>query len=65
VVITSLKELAGATSPLVLNTPYLPEMAEDGPTMSAQLVQLVNAVEVAAERYVRGIRQQRDLFEVA
>lgn len=65
VVITSLKELTGTTNPLVPNTPYMPEMAEDGPTMSAQLVQLVNAVEVAAERYVKGIRQQRDLFEVA
>jgi len=63
-VITCLKKLARAAAPLVLNTPYLPEfdMDDPNPCLSMELADAIRELEVEADRYVSGWRQQRDLF---
>ena len=63
-VITCLKQVAGANAPLVLNTPYLPEMDLDdpNPSMPTDMLAAIEALEAQAARYVDGEREQRDLF---
>ena len=63
-VVTCLKEIDGATSPLVLNTPYVPELpnGEGGPSMPGDLRDAIYEVEVQAERYANGQRAQQEMF---
>jgi hypothetical protein len=67
VVITCLKDLPDTASPLVLNTPYLPEQptSEGGPCMSVDLADAIGDLEREARAYVKGKREQSDMFEAA
>lgn len=68
-VVTCLKELDEARSPLVLNTPHLREWTnedEEGPGfMSTELEGRLDRMQGLARDYLNGIREQGDLFEVA
>lgn len=66
-VVTCLKSVAGAQSPVVLNTPYLPETAadENSPTLPAALASAIEALCDEAERYLDGEREQLDLLTLA
>lgn len=66
-VVTALTALpATFNAPLVLNSPHLREGVESeeiGPGFADDtLIELVNALEKEASRYLGGERQQRDLF---
>ena len=63
-VVTCLKEIGGANGPVVLNTPHLPLEAGDevAPTVPPAMVRLLDELETAAEAFVQGEREQRDLF---
>lgn len=63
-VVTCLKALKGAPSPLVLNTPYLAEPGDDpdAPALSRHLLRLIETAEGEAEAFVDGKRAQGDLF---
>jgi hypothetical protein len=67
-VITALKPLKTANSPLVINTPHLPECAYSGdgddpnPTMHDGMPERLHALVVQAQRYLDGDRAQGDLF---
>lgn len=64
IVVTALRKISGANSPLVLNTPFLPEEAssEDGPELPSFAVRLLNELEEEAAKYRAGERAQTDLF---
>jgi hypothetical protein len=70
-VITAMKALTTANSPLVLNTPHLPESAYSGsktdpnPTMADGMVHRLDDLEREATRYVDGERAQGALFSAA
>ena len=68
-VVTALKALPSYfNAPLVLNTPHLREIVDedDGPGFAdADLVELVDALEKEADRYLKGERQQGELFPAA
>ncbi|MGK2935224.1 MAG: hypothetical protein ACSLFE_08280 [Gemmatimonadaceae bacterium] len=66
-VVTCMKKLADANSPLVLNTPHLREPVDDitdsGPGFFIDgTIELIRAAERAAEAYLQGKRAQGDLF---
>lgn len=64
-VITCLKELpATSVAPACLNTPYLrePDIDDENPCMSDELVADLADLEAAARRYIEGKRAQQDLF---
>lgn len=64
-VVTALRKVRGASSPVVINTPHVPSVpTSDGgpalpPTVNALLIQL----EAEADRFWTGERAQADLFE--
>lgn len=66
--VTALKSLTTANSPLVINTPHLPESAYSGntndpnPLMPAGMAQRIAALMAEAEKYAAGARAQGDLF---
>jgi hypothetical protein len=62
-VITGLKSLTSATSPLVLNTPYLVNdpQAETG-AMTSGMAERLETLRFEAERYIEGKRAQGELF---
>lgn len=62
VVITSLKKLPDLNAPLVLNTPYMADRG-DVEEIPRALRLAVELLFLRAERYVAGLRQQRDLFD--
>lgn len=67
-VVTSLKTLDAAHSPLVLNTPHLRERVDettDRGFLSDEMMTAIARVEREAEAYVNGKRAQGDLFKVA
>ncbi|MGH7469751.1 MAG: hypothetical protein ACRENP_17515 [Longimicrobiales bacterium] len=61
--ITMVKPLPDSNAPLVINTPYLPEPAENGQGggMSTNMMNLLDQLEQVAERYVAGERAQKEL----
>lgn len=67
-VITSVKNVEGANSPLVLNTPHLreavkgDEMERDG-FMTSEMMEAMSDAWNAAEAYLKGEREQRDMFK--
>ncbi len=67
VVITALKSVSMANSPLVLNTPHLPETSysddDSAPTWPTGMGERIAALEVQASLYLNGTRAQGDLFE--
>jgi len=65
VVVTSLKSLEEANSPLVLNTPHLPELDIDdqNPCMPGPMQQRVRELVALAKRFAQGKRAQQDLFD--
>lgn len=62
-VVTALKTLASASSPLVLNTPYLVDdpAAETG-AMTREMASRLSDLRFEAERYIEGKRAQGELF---
>lgn len=62
VVVTMMKELEGAKGPLVLNTPYVVDEDEHGPTMPTALMRGYQRMLDEARKYLNGDRAQRDLF---
>jgi hypothetical protein len=63
-VITGLRRVNAANSPVVLNTPHLP--AEDygggeGPTLPGATLERIEALVTECERYILGERAQQDL----
>jgi hypothetical protein len=67
-VITSLKTLNTANSPLTINTPHLPsdDYSSNNPSalcLSFDCIQALNNLMDCAENYVNGIRLQQNLFE--
>lgn len=68
-VVTCLRALpATFNAPLVLNTPHLRELGDEefGPGFADDdLVALVDALEKEADRYLKGERQQGELFPAA
>ena len=67
-IVTLQKELAGAHSPLVLNTPHLAEepygdSGDDSCLLPGELVDALQACISEAERYIQGERAQMDMFE--
>lgn len=64
--ITSLKALKTTQSPLVINTPHLPEESysddASAPVMHAGMADRLDALRNAAERYIDGERAQGQLF---
>ena len=68
VVVTCLKSLDTANSPLVMNTPHLREFGSDdegGIFMPSEWEDLLNAAVGAAKDFSRGIREQAGLFDQA
>jgi len=62
-VVTCLKTLADTNSPLVLNTPYLPEDAEgEAPILPTAMVAAAKQLEQEAQAFITGTRAQGDLF---
>lgn len=62
-VVTLQKKLAGAPSPLIFNTPYLPEQGgEHGMSLPHDLLACLDEAEAAAGRFLQGERAQADLF---
>lgn len=63
VVVTALKKLAAAQSPLVLNTPFVSETAsaEGAPRLPRYMVDLIGTLELEAERFRQGERAQQAL----
>lgn len=64
-VVTSLKEIASAHSPLVLNTPHLRERMDEETEkgfLPEEWLRLLEDAESGATRYVNGERAQSDLF---
>jgi hypothetical protein len=66
-VVTALKKLSRAQSPLVLNTPHVTETpAADGqPALPGYAIDLLERLVDEAERYRKGERAQQDLFKAA
>jgi hypothetical protein len=66
-VVTALRKLSGANSPLVLNTPFLPETASaDGqPELPSFAVRMLNTLEDEAAKYRAGERAQLDLLKAS
>lgn len=64
-VVTALKKVADANSPVVINTPHVPATAtsENGPEMPPSTVQLVDVLEEEALRFWNGERAQVELFD--
>ena len=64
IVVTALKKVSGANSPLVLNTPHVPETAtsEGQPELPAFAVRMLNTLEEEAALYRAGQRAQVDMF---
>jgi len=69
-VITALKTLKTANSPLTINTPHLPsdDYSGNNPNvlcLSFDCIQALNNLCDCAENYVNGVRKQQNLFERA
>jgi len=73
-VITALKKLDGANSPLVINTPYLPSQSmsdsksasmSDGKVLPDDCIRVLEDLQVEAERYIQGKRAQTEMFTEA
>lgn len=64
-VVTVLKALEDANSPLVLNTPHLREYdnEESGVFASSGMIRRLDELEKRAQRYLDGHREQGDLFD--
>ncbi|MFA6165360.1 MAG: hypothetical protein WC700_02005 [Gemmatimonadaceae bacterium] len=64
IVVTGLKKVAQAASPIVINTPFLSELAsyEGGPQLPRYAIGMLDALEVEAGKYRQGERAQTDLF---
>jgi hypothetical protein len=65
-VVTCLKSLADTTAPLVINTPHLRELGDDGEGgafLPIDMQGLSDVVQAAAARYVLGHREQGNLFD--
>lgn len=67
VVITALKTLRNSNSPLVLNTPHLPEEpysegGDESMCLTSECVDAIRNLIDEAHRYLEGDRQQLDLF---
>jgi len=64
-VITGLLKLRGSNSPLVINTPHLPEEAEESqPALTQQQILRLEVLTEAAKDYLAGVRMQGNLFGV-
>lgn len=65
VVVTALKSVDGATAPVVINTPHVPETptSDAGPCLPRDTIQLLETLEVEADKFWRGERAQADMFD--
>lgn len=65
--ITALKGLEEANSPLVINTPHLPEIDFDDPNpqMTPGMERRVDDLIERAKRFIGGKRAQKDMFDPA
>lgn len=62
-VVTLQKKLGGAPSPLIFNTPYLPEDGgEHNPSLPAAFAHAIDDVIAEAREFLNGKRAQGDLF---
>lgn len=64
IVVTALKKVSGAASPIVINTPFLSELptSPNGPSLPGWAIDLLDALEVEAGRYRAFERSQQELF---
>lgn len=67
IVVTGLKKVAMAPSPIVINTPFLSELATSvgGPTLPRYVIGMLDQLELEAGKYRAGERAQQDLFQKA
>lgn len=63
-VVTALKKVSGANSPVVINTPHVPETptSEAGPCLPPSTVSLLESLDAEAERFWKGERAQSEMF---
>lgn len=64
-VVTALKQVSAAASPVVINSPHVPAVAtrDGGGSLPRRVVEMLEALELEAERFWKGQRAQADLFE--
>ena len=64
IVVTALKKVTGAHSPIVLNTPFLTELpsSEGGPRLPRYAIDMLDTLEAEAAKFRAGERAQQSLF---